>query len=211
MIWMINDPFPASEFDDWAETYDASVAIDQFPFYGYSDVLKKTFELADARPGHSVLDLGTGTGNLAVLFARAGCDLWCTDFSQPMLDRARAKLPSAHFLLHDLRADLPPAFDRKFDRIVSAYVFHHFVLEEKVRIIKSLVTRHLLPNGFVVIADISFPDAAAMDKLKSSLGDEWDDEFYWLASESIPALENAGFKVEYVQVSACAGIFLIQK
>jgi hypothetical protein len=33
------DPFPVSEFDDWAETYDNSVSIDQFPFNGYPDVL----------------------------------------------------------------------------------------------------------------------------------------------------------------------------
>jgi putative AdoMet-dependent methyltransferase len=206
-----NDPFPASEFDDWAETYDASVAMDQFPFYGYRDLLAEIVRLAQPRQGRSILDLGTGTGNLAVLFARLGCNLWCTDFSQPMLDRARAKLPAAHFLLHDLRADLPPAFDRKFDRIVSAYVFHHFVLEEKIRILRSLVTRHLSTDGRIIIADIAFQNADAMNKLKASLGDAWDDEFYWIASESLPALENAGFKVEYVQVSACAGIFLIQK
>jgi putative AdoMet-dependent methyltransferase len=123
----------------------------------------------------------------------------------------RTKLPSAHFLLHDLRTDLSPAFDRKFDRIVSAYVFHHFVLEEKIRIIKSLVAHHLSSGGRIIIGDIAFQNAEAMNKLKASLGDEWDNEFYWVASESVPALENAGFKVEYVQVSACAGIFLIQK
>jgi putative AdoMet-dependent methyltransferase len=209
MICMTTDLFPVSEFDDWAETYDASVAIDQFPFYGYPDVLSKTFELADAHPGHSVLDQGTGTGNLAVLFARAGCNLWCTDFSQPMLDRARAKLPSAQFLLHDLRTDLPAAFNRKFDRIVSAYVFHHFILEEKIRILQSLVTRHLSPDGRIVIADISFPDAASMNKLRSALGDEWEEEFYWLAGESLSALRSIGLQADYVQVSVCAGVFVI--
>jgi putative AdoMet-dependent methyltransferase len=205
-----HNPFPASEFDAWAETYDASVAIDQFPFYGYPDVLKKTFALADARPGHTVLDLGTGTGNLAVLFARAGCDLWCADFSQPMLDRARAKLPTAHFVLHDLRHPLPSTFNRKFDRIVSAYVFHHFVLEEKIRILKSLALNHLSPGGIIIIADIAFHDQSALEKVKLAASDEWDDEFYWLADESQSALHSAGLRADYVQVSAYAGIFLVR-
>lgn len=207
----MTDLFPASDFDDWAETYDASVARDQFPFYGYPDVLAQIVALAAPRPGLSVLDLGTGTGNLAVPFARAGCDVWCTDFSEAMLAKVRRKLPAAHFALHDLRAPLPAEFERPFDRIVSAYVFHHFILEEKIRILTSLATRHLSPEGRIVIGDIAFPDAASRDRVREEAGEAWEDEFYWLADESTLALETGGFKVEYVQVSACAGIFLLQK
>lgn len=206
----MTDLFPASDFDDWAGTYDASVAIDQFPFLGYPDVLAQIVALAAPRPGFSVLDLGTGTGNLAVSFARAGCDLWCTDFSQPMLDRARGKLPVAHFFLHDLRAPLPAELERPFDRIVSAYVFHHFELDEKVRILRGLLPR-LAPGGRILLGDVAFPDAAARDRVQQEMGEAWDDEFYWLADESIPALEKAWFKVEYIQVSVCAGIFSLQR
>ncbi|MBE3068294.1 MAG: class I SAM-dependent methyltransferase [Chloroflexi bacterium] len=204
-----NDLFPASEFDDWAETYDRSVAIDQFPFYGYESLLDRAAALADAKPGLSVLDLGTGTGNLAMRFAVLGCDLWCTDFSATMLEKARQKLPTAHFILHDLRGDWPPELNRPFDRIVSAYVFHHFELDEKVRIVRSLVSERLAPGGRLVIGDIAFPDAAAREKVKIAAGDEWEGEFYWQADETVPALENLGFIIEYTQVSACAGIFRI--
>lgn len=209
MTGMTDDPFPASDFDDWAATYDQSVADWQaFPFTGYDEVLRTIFQLAEPRPGLSVLDLGTGTGNLAVPFARAGCDLWCTDFSEPMLAKARQKLPAAHFVLHDLRANFPPELNRPFDRIVSAYVFHHFELDEKIRILRGLLPR-LAPGGRLVIGDIAFANIAALERVKAEAGDEWEDEFYWLVDEALVALEKAGVQAEYSQISSCAGVFVL--
>jgi putative AdoMet-dependent methyltransferase len=203
------DPFPPSDFDEWAETYDDSVLTDRFPFQGYRDVLTRIFALAETRPGLPVLDLGTGTGNLAGLFARAGCELWCTDFSEAMLAKGREKLPTAHFFLHDLRTNLPPGLPDSFDLIVSAYVFHHFEMDEKIRIIKSAAAR-LAPAGRIVIGDIAFIDRAVLERVKAEAGDEWEDEFYWLVDESLFALEDAGLQAAYQQVSSCAGVFVIQ-
>ena len=204
-----SNPFPASDFDDWAATYDQSVSDGQiFPFTGYGDLLKTVFTLAEPRPGLSVLDLGTGTGNLAFLFAQAGCSLWCTDFSEPMLVKARRKLPAAHFVLHDLRADLPAEMNRPFDRIISAYVFHHFELDEKIRILRGLLS-HLAPAGRIVIGDIAFSNQTALDQVKAEAGVAWEDEFYWLADETLSVLENAGLQAEYKQVSNFAGVFKI--
>jgi putative AdoMet-dependent methyltransferase len=206
----MTDLVPRAEFDDWAASYDASVSIDQFPFYGYREVLEQAVTLAEARAGMTVLDLGTGTGNLAVRFARLGCEVWCTDFSAPMLAQARQKLPKAHFCLHDLRMDLPAKLNRPFDRIVSAYVFHHFELEEKVRIVRRLIREHLAPGGRLVIADIAFPDSSAQEVLKKQLGNEWEEEYYWIADETLSAFEQVDLKVKYTQVSLCAGIFTFQ-
>jgi 2-polyprenyl-3-methyl-5-hydroxy-6-metoxy-1,4-benzoquinol methylase len=64
-----------------------------FPFVGYNLVLQEIVSLSKVSRGQAVLDLGTGTGNLAVLFARQGCRLTCADFSEAMLARARKKLP----------------------------------------------------------------------------------------------------------------------
>ncbi len=162
-----NDRFPASDFDKWAEYYDRSVFSGEFPFNGYEDVLARIIKLAEPQPGTSVLDLGTGTGNLALPFLRAGCDLWCTDFSMKMLTNARLKLPEAHFLLHNLLTPLPLDPTRLFKRIVSAYVFHHFELNDKVRILHGLCL-HLAQGGKIRDRRRRFPQCGKAGRTKEA-------------------------------------------
>ena len=206
-----SDPFPPAEFDQWAAAYDEDVTGETFPFTGYRRALEEVVRLAGAHPGLQVLDLGVGTGNLATLFAAQGSELWCTDFSGEMLARARVKLPAARFFQHDLRRPFPPELTRRFDRIVSAYVFHHFELPEKVDLIERLVREHLNPGGRLVIADISFSTVEDRESLRRTLGDHWEEEIYWIAAEILPAIEARGLAVAYTQVSNCAGVYCIQK
>jgi len=207
----MNDPFPAEDFDSWAEDYDQSVAnTENFPFTGYNQVLDKVAYLADPQPGMQVLDLGIGTGNLAMRFDAMGCEIWGTDFSATMLRKAHLKLPEARLFQADLRSTWPTALKHRFDCIVSAYVFHHFELRKKVEITESFARERLNPGGILIIADIAFQDWRTLKSIKFAVGDEWEDEYYWMATESIPALKEVGLRVEYIQVSSCAGIFTIR-
>ncbi len=209
---MLNDPYPSQDFDEWAASYDASVMRNSgFPFDGYRQVHECILSQAQARPGMSVLDLGCGSGNLALLFAEQGCQLWCSDFSPAMLRLAQAKLPGAQFVLADLRAAWPAALERRFDRIVSAYVFHHFELEEKVRLLSMLVEKHLSPHGRVVIGDIAFQDRAAWEAARANAGDEWEEELYWDAGLALPALRAAGLMAHFIQVSQYGGVFTLYR
>ena len=63
-----NDPFSSNHFDSWAKSYDRDVREQtRFPFNGYERVLETILKLAEPQAGQAVLDLGTGTGNLAIL------------------------------------------------------------------------------------------------------------------------------------------------
>ena len=207
---MFTDPFPASDFDDWADSYDDSVQSDDFPFTGYRQVLQTIFNMAGLPSGADVLDLGTGTGSLAALFIDAGCRVWGTDFSEEMLVRARAKLPTAVFGRADLREALPAGFPQRFDAIVSAYTFHHFPLQQKVNLVHRFLVEHAQPGASLLIGDIAFPDSATQDVLIRALGDAWEQEYYWLADETAAAFAAAGMLAEFTLISHCAGIFQIR-
>lgn len=205
----LDDRFPAADFDEWAESYDTSVkSAAGFPFDGYPRVLDAVIRAARPNPGMAVLDLGCGTGNLTARFAAAGCQVWAGDFSPAMLAIARAKLPGVNFFLHDLRQPLPEHLPPRFDRIVSAYVFHHFALPEKVTLLHGLSSR-LEPGGWLVVADIAFQDTAARDHVRAAAGAEWEEEEYWIASHDLPALRRGGLSATFTAVSSCAGVFVI--
>ncbi len=199
-------------FDEWADRYDETVRSGHgFPFAGYDAVLARVAALADVEGCHRVLDLGIGTGNLAKRFADCGCDVWGIDISNEMLAIAKAKLPKAHLAHGDIAAGWPGGFPERFDRMVSAYVFHHFDLDAKVELLTRLVRGHCSPGGRVVVGDISFPTASKLLEARR----EWErlmdpEEYYWIADEAIDACEQAGLRVEYEQVSAFAGVFILE-
>ena len=196
-------------FDEWAAVYDDSVrGREDFPFLGYEAALDGVLAAATLKPPCSVLDLGTGTGNLARRFADLGCEVWGLDFSPKMLALAARKVPGAHIAEADLMGEWPAAFQGRFDIIVSAYAFHHFTLEKKLALLCRLSRDHCAPGGRIVIADLSYRTAGALARAREKWRDAWDEEHYWIAEEAVPACEAVGLRTRYEQVSEVAGIYV---
>ncbi len=156
----MQDSRPSKPFDDIAPAYDRVVAQpDGFPFEGYELILDAVLSESAVGKGMSVLDLGIGTGNLALRFVNAGCQVWGIDFSAKMLTEARDKIPGLTLIKSDL-LDQWTGVDRRFDRVVSSYALHHFDLSSKVSLLRRAAREHLLPGGKIVIADVAFTTAA---------------------------------------------------
>ncbi|MGW7544357.1 class I SAM-dependent methyltransferase [Streptomyces sp. NPDC054770] len=86
-----------------------------------------------ARPA-DVLDLGCGTGSLALLAAEQGHRVTGVDSSPAMVERARAKLAGrdAVFLLGDAAA--PPVGERLFDTVLVRHVL--WTLPDPARVLR---------------------------------------------------------------------------
>jgi demethylmenaquinone methyltransferase / 2-methoxy-6-polyprenyl-1,4-benzoquinol methylase len=68
---------------------------------------------AGVRAGDKVLDCATGTGDLAIRFAKAGANVVGTDFTPEMIELARAKAPLIRFEVADVTS--LPFEDNSFD------------------------------------------------------------------------------------------------
>lgn len=147
-------------FDQWAATYDETVfrpePVDGFE--GYGAVLERVAELAGAAPGRAILDVGTGTGNLARLMAQRGARVVAVEPSLEMRRRAAAKL-GALPVLEGQFLDLPVA-GATFDAVVSTYAFHHLTDTDKAAGAREML-RVLRPGGRVVIGDVAWADEGA--------------------------------------------------
>ncbi len=208
----MNDIDRRGLFDRWAGTYDDAVRSDAgFPFAGYDRVLGEIVRLADLSPGMHVLDLGTGTGNLAARFTACGCEVVGIDFSPEMLAIARRKVPAARFVRADILGDPEPLRGRRFDRIVSAYVFHELALSTKISLLVRLTRDRRAEGGRMISGDISFPAVNEREEAHRRWSARWDEEeHYWAADEAIAACERAGLHACYVQISSCAGVFILR-
>ena len=116
---------------------------------------RRAVDLARVGPGANVLDVASGTGDLAIeLAARvgAGGSVIGSDFSEQMLDRARVKEPQLEWVQANALA--LPYEENHFDAVTVGFGARNFSdldagLAEMVR-----VTR---PGGRVVVLEITTP------------------------------------------------------
>lgn len=139
----------------WARVYDWLVTLTSL---GGRDTLRETVvERAELRLGMRVLDVGCGTGTLALRLKSAVGESGVVsgiDASPEMIEVAARKARGRGVDL-DLRVEVAerlPFGDGEFDRVTSTLVFHHFPDDVKLASLRE-IRRVLAPGGRLVVAD----------------------------------------------------------
>src|SRR4051794_14583961 len=121
---------------------------------------KRAIDRAVIQPGERVLDIGCGTGTLAIAASRAAPEVEVTglDADRSILARARRKASAANVTIgfDEGTATSLPYPDASFDLVLSTLFFHHLPDEAKRDTALELV-RVLRPGGRVVVGDLGRP------------------------------------------------------
>jgi ubiquinone/menaquinone biosynthesis C-methylase UbiE len=143
---------PALGFHALTPLYDRVVAL---------TTRERTFkqallDQATIEPGHQVLDVGCGTGTLAIeaQHRQPGVQMSALDADRTVLDIARRKARRAGAeIVFDLgRSSALPYADERFDRVVSSLFFHHLSWGGKLLTAREML-RVLRPGGELHVAD----------------------------------------------------------
>ncbi len=124
---------------------------------GVASAHRPLVDQANIRPDQRVLEIGCGTGNLAILVKRLhpGVEVVGLDPDPKALARARRKAEREALPVQlDLGfAEELPYPDESFDRVLSAFMFHHLESDGKEKALHE-VRRVLKPGGSLHLLDL---------------------------------------------------------
>ncbi|WP_070000002.1 pyridoxal-phosphate dependent enzyme [Cellulosilyticum sp. I15G10I2] len=207
-------------FDGWADAYDATVADKdgeyQEVFINYQAILKQTVKQIDQPEGAKVLDIGSGTGNLAYVASLANYAVTGIEPNQKMRKLAADKYPSIYFIEGSfLNIPVP---DKSVDAIICSYAFHHLSDDEKGEAINIFASK-LKPSGKVVIADTMYRspedgEAILQDALSKgyhNLANDLQTEFYTTHTVLKGLFTHVGFSITFEQMNKFVWILTATK
>lgn len=139
----------------WAARYDLLVWL--LTLGRERTFREKVVRLARLAPGESVLDVGSGTGTLAIVAKRivgphgTVCGI---DASPEMIARARKKAMKAgtEIVFENAIAEVLPFRDARFDAVLTSMVLHHLPSEAREQGFREM-RRVLKPGGRLLAVD----------------------------------------------------------
>ena len=222
--WQEKQQKVAGVFRSVAGKYD--VMNDLISMGSHRLLKRMTIELAGVRPGHKVLDLAGGTGDLAIKFSRLVGEtgqVVLADINDAMLAVGRDRLFDAgcshNTQVTQVNGECLPFEDNSFHCITIAFGLRN--ITDKDAALRSMA-RVLKPGGRLLVLEFSKPSSAALSRLYDEYSfrvlprmGEWvasDGDSYRYLAESIrmhpdqetlkAMMENAGLeRVEYTNMT----------
>jgi len=138
--------------------YDKGIALMSL---GSAERCKRKLVEENVQPGFRVLEIGCGTGTMAILAARRGAEVLGFDVSEAMLDVARGKIREAG-LSHRIQVEemgvsgMDKLASESFDVVMSTLVFSELSGDERVYALRHAY-RVLKTGGRLALADEALP------------------------------------------------------
>ena len=139
-------------FNRVAQRYDLMNDLMSFGLHR----LWKAFAVSVARirPGERVLDVASGSGDLARAFAARGAQVWMTDINGPMLARGRDRLLDAGRMAPAVRCDTErlPFGNASFDCVSVGFGLRNMTRKDAAL---AEMARVLKPGGRLLVLEFS--------------------------------------------------------
>ena len=153
MVGRLETAFSGPTSDPYASLGRWLAAIDSLHTVLHRFLWRKIARTLEASHCRRVLDIGCGTGGLAVYLERHGFEVVGVDSSVTMLRRARLRDTAVDWVLGDA-AELP--FRQEFDAVVIAFALHEMVPEVRSQVWGS-VRAVIRSGGTILVADYNRP------------------------------------------------------
>jgi len=188
---------------------DLSGALDSDSYDSIHAFLDSPFA-SQLKANRSVLELGCGGGQVAMMFARRGCVTHGLDFSPTAISLAKSNADQAGLMIDFKEGDcltLKDYADASFDLVVDNHVWHCIVGREDRAAFLKAAFRVLKPGGLLfsetMTREGSFSPSVVNADPETFIARN--KSRYWVArEEALEELKLAGFEIVYERIKSQA-------
>lgn len=174
-------------FDRWSPLYD----LFALPI---AWLYRAAARLLVPRPGTRVLDLCTGTGEVALRCARRGGDVTAVDITASMLERAKRKCAGKSVQFETLDARSLPWPDRHFDTVGLSFALHDMPHRVRLEVLRQAAR---VACSRLVVVDYETPRSSFLGRLSERLIASYETAYFPGFSReggALPHLREAGLE-----------------
>jgi len=177
-------------FDRWARLYDPFLAL-----FRLKGVRRQTVEISGVGPKDRVLDVCTGTGDVALEFAKRCDDVTGIDLSAEMLAIAQKKDREDRVRFLQMHATKLDFADKAFDVSAISFGLHDMPLEVREEALREMVR---VTKGRIVVVDYNPPPNQLLRAIYIAVVSLWESKYFpdFARSDFEGLLARCGLRME---------------